>query len=76
MRPVEPDAKIQGEHVKSWGKTKRAQDKMVKNINICRMDRGRWAFKEGDKPRVQTARSKARRERVVRFSSVDYPNRA
>lgn len=59
MRPVEPDAKIQGEYVKSWEKTKRAQDKMVKNINICRMDRGRWAFKEGENQEARELGAKA-----------------
>lgn len=43
---------------------------MVKYINTCRIGRRRWAFEEGGKQEARP-RSKARRERVVRFSSVD-----
>lgn len=43
---------------------------MVKYINICRIGRGRWAFEDGGKKEARP-RSKARRERVVRVSSVD-----
>ena len=39
---MEPHAEIQGEYVEL--DEKRARGKMVKNVNICKRDRGRWAL--------------------------------